>query len=317
MSGLTVEELKQALPPALRGNATQEFADRVNQIAEDPDVAREVRNNFLAYKRILTEGAYKTEDYLNAVAYCTFKLMGLSNKDSYINTFPERYQRLTAEGRSSKEIAAYIASYNSNKLVCTILEQAVIPVWLLNRDIYQSAINTQALLMQTADSELVRTQAANSLLLHLKQPEIKKVELDVNLKGGGGLDELKDTMARLAETQAELIAAGAGARVVSRIPLKVNQGEQITDVVPVVRQQPQVVPATRPEPAKINVLPPKVMKEPEPLVIKGPAANYARCCDNEIADCMCVETEHIYLPTKEDVPNLKRVSLFDDPAGMP
>ena len=319
---LTVDELKQALPPNLRNNATQEFADLVNQIAEDPDVAREVRNNFLTYKHVLVEGRYKTEDYLSAIAYCTFKLMGLSNKDSYINTFPKRYEKLVADGRSSKEIAAYISAYSNGKMVNTILEQAYIPVWLINRDVYQKAINTQMLLMQDENiSPMARTAAANSLLLHLKQPEVKKIELDMNIKGDSGLADLKETMTRLAETQAQLIANGAGAKVVSRIPLKVSPEEQIIDVVPVsvpkVPAQPQVAPAPRPV-AKPNLFEPKPAEPPKtPEDVKGPVANYARCCDAAIEDCSCEDPEHILLPTNADVPARRRVSLFDDPADMP
>lgn len=335
---LTVEELKQALPPNLRGNATQEFADRVNQIAEDPDVAREVRNNFLTFKRILTEGSIKTEDYLNAVCYCTFKLMGLTNKDSYINTFPDRYQRMVGEGRSQKDISAYIAAFASNKIVNTILEQAYIPIWLLNRDVYQKAINTQMELMQDANSEMVRTTAANSLLLHLKQPEVKKIELDVSLKGNGGLDDLRETMTRLAEQQAQMIADGAGAKTVSRVPLRMSNERPITDVVPIpMPTLPQKLPAPRitlsgsrptgvviddpvPEPVstkKISLFDDVPAKIPIKTEIKKPAVNYAQCCDAAIEDCDCVEPEYIYLPTTADVPVLKRTSMFDDPADMP
>ena len=38
-----------------------------------------------------------------------------------------------------------MANYSGGKLPNLILEQSVAPVWLLNRDIYQEAINTQFL----------------------------------------------------------------------------------------------------------------------------------------------------------------------------
>lgn len=334
---LTVDELKQALPKNHKTNATQELADRINAIAGDPDIAREVRENFLSYATILIEGKFKLEDYLNAVTYCTFKIMGLTNRNAYAKTFVDRYTLLVARGTSEKDISAYVASYHSNKLVNIILEQAYIPIWLLNRDVYQKAINTQLRLMQNADSELVQTQAANSLLLHLKQPEVKKIELDVKMKDGGGLDDLRATLLELAQTQARMIADGAGAQTISRVPLRtVTVVEEITDVLalpaPVVvpvsmpvmkhgmtfdlKPESVTVPVKTSRPSLFDPLPTSAPKVPED--IKTPVANYARCCDSAIEDCDCVEPEHIFLPTLVDNPMpLKRVSLFDDPAGMP
>ena len=37
---LTVDQLKQALPAHMKSSATQEFCDRVNQYAADPDFAK-------------------------------------------------------------------------------------------------------------------------------------------------------------------------------------------------------------------------------------------------------------------------------------
>lgn len=354
---LTVDQLKSALPKGLQSNATQEFCDRINNLAMDPEMAREVRENFLTYATVLTEGKYKTEDYLNAVTYCTFKLMGKTNKDAYILTFPQRYTALVSRGASDKDISAYVASYHKNQLVNTILQQAFIPMWLVNQDNFQRAVNRQVYLMENAESELVQTQAANSLLTALKQPENKKIELDVKLKGGGGLDDLRDTMTMLAERQLQMIENGAGAKDIGRIPLQ-RRDEEIIDVTPVrvptparldpkefkgeslkalgdaletgtgmtkvtyEPEQKQVVVAHVPReeqtapPARRPSLFEKV-PEPAEVTIKRPVANYARCCDNMIEDCVCVEQEHIYLPTNEDVPRIKRVSLFDDPAGMP
>ena len=362
---LTVSELQLALPKNLKGVATQELANKINAASEDPEMAREIRENFVTFNQVLMEGKYKIEDYLNAISYCTYKIMGFSNKEAYCKAFPERYQRLVANEATEKDISAYVAMYHKNKLVNAILAQAFIPMWLVNQETFQKAINTQAELMMTANSELVRTQAANSILQHLKQPETKKVELDVKLKGGGGLDELRSTMAELAQRQSDMIAAGAGAKAISRVPIMIVD-EDVTDVVV---PQPMPAPAPRPPaiaspaqpttvaglrsamkgtiPAGEEDLPPtrhilveKLDGIPEPeteepvvlslfgnskpkpktetvFEIKTPAVNYAKCCDSMIEDCSCVETDHIYLPVKADVPALKRVSLFDDPADMP
>lgn len=220
---MTVDDLKQALPKGLQHQANQEFADKVNAVAADPETAEIVRNNFLSYSRVLQEGKYKTEDYLNAVTYCTFKIMGLTNKDAYAKTFASRYQSLVLRGASEKDISAYVAAYHKNKLVNTILEQAVIPSWLLNQDVFQRAINTQLELMTDPTiSPKVRADAANSLLTHLKAPETKKVELDVSVKNQGGISDLMATMELLAKQQLVMIQEGGSAKEIGRTPLMIE-----------------------------------------------------------------------------------------------
>lgn len=219
---MTVADLKQALPKALQHQASQEFADKVNMIVAEPEAAEEVRNNFLTYAKVLQEGKYKTEDYLNAVTYATFKIMGYTNKDAYAKTFRDRYNTLVLRGCSDKDISSYVAAYHKNKLVNTILEQAVIPTWLLNQDVFQKAINQQLHLMQNAQSEKVQTDAANSLLTHLKPPETKKVELDISVKNQGGISDLMATMEQLAQTQLDMIRGGANAREIGRTPLMIE-----------------------------------------------------------------------------------------------
>lgn len=252
MTQMTVELLKATLPKNLQGNATQDLADQINQIALDPEVADEVRSNFLTYTKVLAEGKYKTESYLDAVTYVTHKLMGYSNQDAYTRTFPARYQALVVRGVSAKDISAYVAAYHKNKLVNAILEQAIIPTWLLNQDIYQRAINTQFELMTDPDvSAKVRSDAANSILTHLKPPEVKKIELDVGLKNNGGIGDLMATMNQLAQQQRELINGGVPARHVARQGLVV-EGEVI-DVTPQALPAPVAVPVQPAAPKKVSL----------------------------------------------------------------
>lgn len=225
---LTVTDLKGALPRNFHAAATQEFADKINQISGDPDFAENVRNNFISYTQVLSEGRYKLPDYLNAVVYVSFSLMGFNNEDCYKRTFPDRYNRLKHILQlGSKEISAYVAAYNKNKLVNLIREQTLIPVHVLNADIYQKAINKQVQLMMTASSEKVQMEAANSLLTQLKPPEAKKVELEIGMSAASGMDELRSMMSGLAQRQQELIAAGVQTKTIAHQGL--GQGLSLTN----------------------------------------------------------------------------------------
>lgn len=215
MTIMTMEELKLALPKGLQTYANQEFLDKVNAITSDPDAADVIKENFIGYVKILGDGKFKTEDYLSAVAYVSYKLMGYSNQDAYAKTFPARWLRHATLGTSAKDLSAYVAAYNKNKLVNLILEQSLIPTWVLNQDTYQKAINVQLDLMQNSTSDKVRCEAANSILTHLKPPEVKKVELDIGVKNGGGLDDLRATINALAERQLGLIREGVPAKAIA------------------------------------------------------------------------------------------------------
>ncbi len=212
---LTIDDLKTALPSHLRTSASQGLTDMINQASLDPDVARVIRDNFMGWAKILKEGKFKTEDYINAVTYASFKMMGHTNQNAYKLTFPKRYQRMAARGANEKEISGYVAGYHKNKLVTLILEQSLVPTWILNADIYQKAINHQAWLMDNAKSEKVQTEAANSLLTHLKRPETKKIEVDLGVSDNSGMNELKDMLSGLAHRQKELIAQGTNTREIA------------------------------------------------------------------------------------------------------
>lgn len=209
---ITVQSLKQALPANTKLTVSQSLVDQLNAVTSDPILAEHIRDNFISYNTVLQDGKYTTDEYLNAITYCTYKVMGLTNKDAYINTFPQRHQQLVARGASAKDISAYVAAYHKGKLVMAILDQAYVPIWLVNQDNYQKAINVQVDLMKNAQSELVRTQAANSILTHLAKPKDAMPQVAIQINQNTGMNELLDTLAALAEKQVNLIDNGVTAK---------------------------------------------------------------------------------------------------------
>lgn len=205
---LTIEQVKDAVPTALRTSVEQPLVDKLNQIAADPEVAEAIRENFITHSIVLKEGRFKVEDYFNAITYVSFKVMGYTNEESYSRTFPHRYQSLTARGASQKDIAAYVSGFNKGKLVNAIMEQTIIPAHVIYNDIFHKAIMTQANLMQTAQSEKVRTEAANSLIVALKKPEIKQTELKIDMQDSSGMKEMQAALGELAQKQKQLIEEG-------------------------------------------------------------------------------------------------------------
>jgi hypothetical protein len=213
MTTFTVELLQKTLPSNLRTSATQGMVDMLNNVSNNQQEAELIRENFLGYTAVLSEGKYKTEDYLNAVKYVSFKLMKCSNEEAYVKTFPQRYQRMVKEGVKPKDIGSYVYAYSKNKLVNRIMEQTMVPSWVLNQDIFQEAINTQASLMRDPDvSPKVRSDAANSLLTHLAKPKEAGPLINLDMRDTSGMKEMKELLVRMAQQQQGLIKEGVTAR---------------------------------------------------------------------------------------------------------
>lgn len=216
---LSKEEIERALPANLKTAATQELADTVNNVVSDPIEAQHIRDNFIGYVNVLQQGRFNTKDYLNAVVYVSYKLMGYSNREAYEKTFPGRMHDLISNGVPSNQIAAYVSIYNKGKLVNLIYQQSLIPVWVLNQDMVQRAINVQADLMINSQSDKVRCEAANSILTHLKKPEVKEFQISMEQKENSGMTELKDLLKDLAREQIKHIEEGTPTRDIAAKPL--------------------------------------------------------------------------------------------------
>lgn len=216
----TKEELIQALPATVQSGVSDDLVNELNHVITDPDFREAFRDNMISYNRVLSEGKFKLSSYMNAVMYVSYKLMGYNNMDAYSLTFPDKWQSWLQQGRTSQSMSASIAMYNKSKLVNLVYAQAVIPTHVLNQDKFQEAINHQFYLMKNAASEKVQSDAANSLMIHLKPPEEKQVNLNIGIEETDSIKELKNVIFELAQTQNKAIEAKtltAGQIAASRI----------------------------------------------------------------------------------------------------
>lgn len=228
---LTVQDVKNLLPKKTKSVVSKELVDSINNLAKDPEAAGHIKDNMILYKDVLASGKYTVESYMNAIMYVTYKHMRLSNEEAYKKTFPDRYDRLVKKGYSSREIGSYVSAYNSNKLVNQILESSLIPAWLLNQGAYQEAINTQVALMKTASSEMVRMQAANSILTHLKRPEEAKLSIDITTNKDSMINRLDDTLAQLADMHKKMIEGGRTTKEILHAPLLIADDVEEAEIV--------------------------------------------------------------------------------------
>lgn len=225
---LTTELLQRAMPKQISTKINDEVVAAINLSITDPHHASVIKENILSYSNVMGQGRFKLQDYVNAVKFNSYRMMGDKNVAAWAKTFPHRYQKLKVGQATEKDISAHVAIYNKNKLVNLVYEQTLTPTHILNAGVFQEAINIQAQIMKDQDvSPKVRSDAANSLLTHLKRPEAQKVELDIGIKDNTMLDELKQVTLSLATQAVKNIEAGVSTPLeIAHQGITIEHGEE-------------------------------------------------------------------------------------------
>lgn len=210
---LSVEGLQKIYPRKVNRETLEECVKMMNEsiVGMDSVMREHYRDNLVGVIDVIKEGErIKFADYVKAVKFCSFKMAGYTDTRAYSLTFPERIERMAREGISNANLYVYANSYAKNKVVVEIMAKLMVPTHIMYQDYFHMAIKTQVEIM-TDDkvSPKVRSDAANSLMTHLKQPEIKQAELKISTEDNGAIGHLADALASLSGKQRELLSSGA------------------------------------------------------------------------------------------------------------
>lgn len=215
MSDISVEALKAVTPKSQRTMITEDLVGKLNEWDKDPKLMESFKTNVLSYISVLKEGKFKVTDYMNAVRFVSYKLMGYTDVDAYVITFPERYQRLIDEGVPRSEVSPYVSAYKNNALVAKIFEQTIVPTHVLNAPMQQEALNELMRLGLNARSEMARVNALSKVLDATKAPETAKIELDLKMDNKDAIAELRKATEDLAVEQLRSIQAGKAVKEIA------------------------------------------------------------------------------------------------------
>ena len=183
---------------------TQDFLDKIEASVTNSEVAEQFKENFVTYLNVLSKGKYKMDDYISAVKYVSYKLLGYSNIKAYAATFPDRYQRLKDEGQ--QQIEAFVSMYARGKLVNQIFEQTMVPTYVLNAPLHQEALNELAMMIKDPDVRgMTKVKACEAILQHTKQPEVVKGELTIGIEQSDTINDLREITENLADTYKEML----------------------------------------------------------------------------------------------------------------
>jgi hypothetical protein len=207
---MTLDEVREALPTNLRSMATLGFAEEVAAIASNQEIGDAFKENFVSYAHIISgRKGWTLDHYLNAVKFISYKLLGHTDREAWIHTFPQRYKNFLAQGQTELDISRHTHSYKQNKLVMQLFEQTIIPSHILNQPLHQDAINILAEIMtNTKYSGMVRVKAAEALLQYTKPPETHKIKLEVTGEEMDAITELRKATEELAKTQLKALKKG-------------------------------------------------------------------------------------------------------------
>jgi len=204
---LTLDSLKSSLPKFLRDYTTQETYDRVlTSLNEDRDLKRQVAANV---KLVQEEDGIRLDELVKATTFVTYKLQGMSDEEAFEMVFPERAARIKAvSGDYRKLYKSRVRAYAHGRLVTRLMEHSIIPAWIRNHGVYQEAVETQLDIMRNGKNDAVRQKAADSLMTHLAKPEKGVPQVQVNVNEGGGLQEVREMLDKLSQTQQKSIIEG-------------------------------------------------------------------------------------------------------------
>jgi hypothetical protein len=199
------------LPEKYAGNLSRDILNKLDLlIKQDSELEDSVFDNLVSFKDVLLEGKFGVSSFINATLFVSYYLLGHSKRSSYSKVFPDRLVRYEEEGKSVSSINKIIDSYYRGVLVQRLLGQCLMPSHVMFRNVFYKAIKTQVDIMEDAGvSPTVRQRAADSLMGHLKEPEVQKVEVDVNDRSSNDMvKELMKATKSLARSQKEAIESG-------------------------------------------------------------------------------------------------------------
>lgn len=197
----TKEQLQRLLPRNKKHLANENILALLRDPLDSSHISEFITDNFINYTDLLKDSTtYGLKDYINAIKFASFRMLGDTWVDCYKKTFPDRYDEHFADGKTLEALRARADGFSRTKLVQSILERGYIAPYLLNQPLFQQALNVAGkIMLDEKVSAMARVQAAKTVLEYTKAPEIQKLQMEVGIKASDDLMQLEDTMNKLAD----------------------------------------------------------------------------------------------------------------------
>ena len=227
--GMNLEQFRELMPKKKRKFINQELLDMVQDAEKRGDFEGEFEKKIISYSSVLTQGRYKTSDYISAVEFCTYYLSGDEQAEAYVKTFPDKIKRRVLEGKAPYATGAP-SMYYSGQLVQAIMAQAQMSVRMRHYNKIDFAVETLfELATSKTSTDRIRMESADKLLTQLKEPETSKVELEIGIKKDESGQALEAKMLEVAKMQKEAFDKGIDLITLQKLNIKEGEEEEIID----------------------------------------------------------------------------------------
>ena len=200
MKNLSLDYVKQVFPKKFRSYVTQECVDGLNDMMNKSETGAVCVENFLSYSNIVKEFKCDIKEYSNAIKFITLKFLGYSNPDAYKRIFPERWERIKDKPQNIRD--NFANRFSQTKLVTRILQEALVPTWIVNAPLHQKALNELAKMIDDPSVRgMAKVKACEAVLNYTKPPEPVTNTFNVNLNQDDDvINELRNVTKKLAST---------------------------------------------------------------------------------------------------------------------
>ena len=226
--GMTLEEFRALMPKKKQKFINQELLDMVKAAEHSGDFSGEFEKKVISYSSVLTQGRYKTSDYISAVEFVTYYLSGDEQAEAYVKTFPDKVKRRILEGKAPYATGAP-SMYFGGQLVQAIMAQAQLGVRMRHYNKIDKMVEALfELAVSPKSTDRIKMESADKLLNHLKEPEESKIELEIGVKKDEGGEALEKKMLEVAIMQKEAFEKGVDLMSLQKINF--TEEEEIIDV---------------------------------------------------------------------------------------
>ena len=228
--GMSLEEFRELMPAKKRKFINQDLLDMVHAAEHRGDFDGQFESKVISFSSVLTQGRYKTSDYIAAVEFVTYYLSGDEQHEAYIKTFPDRVKRRIMEGKSPVASGAP-SMYYTGQLVQAIMAQAQLGVRLKHYNKIDIAIEVLFdLATSSTSTDRIKMESADKLLEKLKEDPTNKIEIEVGIKKDESGQALETKMLEMATQQQAMFKAGADLMSLQKINFVEGEEEDIIDV---------------------------------------------------------------------------------------
>lgn len=223
MKEISKELVMSQLPKRQQMLVTDEDIEEINKLAANPDYGPEFLQSYMDHMIVLKDNVKNDHaQYISALKFFSLVESEYSLKDAYIKTFPQRWEdRRRRSDDPDAIINAEASRYNKSKLVNDVRKLSAIPIQLIHRNLLHEAILSQAHLMRTSRSDMVRQKAGATLIAELKPTEDQTININVEDGSKSAIQELREATEKLAAAERRSVDAG--------VPLKEIAGSRIIE----------------------------------------------------------------------------------------